>query len=186
MNTLEAIAQRYSCRNFTDQVPSEECLKTIVQAGIQAPSGMNRQPWQFIVITSKSLIQDMDQAGMQLISTLPDQSLYERLMTRGGTLFYHAPCMIMIAIQEASLQGAELIDLGIAAQNISLAATALGIDNLHCGLAVIPFTSERASEFKQRIQFPQGYGCGMAVLLGYSKEKREPHVPDPEKITWIK
>ncbi len=50
MNTLSAIAQRRSIRKFKGITIPEETLNTILQAGIQAPSGKNRQPWRFIVI----------------------------------------------------------------------------------------------------------------------------------------
>jgi nitroreductase len=50
MNTLEAIEQRRSIRKFKDTPLSDDQIKTILQAAIQAPSGKNRQPWRFIVV----------------------------------------------------------------------------------------------------------------------------------------
>jgi F420 biosynthesis protein FbiB-like protein len=50
MNTLDTIAARRSIRRFkADPIP-DEALQAILTAGIQAPSGKNRQPWQFVVV----------------------------------------------------------------------------------------------------------------------------------------
>ena len=183
-DTLKTISQRYSCRGFADEMPSNEQLNAITEAALHAPSGMNRQQWQIIIVKNKSLIREMDEEGLRVLSSI-DKSMYDRIMSRGGKLFYNAPCMAFIAIKEAYPKGAELIDLGIVAQNISLAATSLGIANLHCGLAVFPFAGSRAGEFKKKLKFPAGYECGLAVLLGYAKEPAAPHAPNKDKITFI-
>lgn len=183
--TLKIIEERFSCRSFTDQMPQEKDLSAIVQAAIQAPSGMNRQCWHIIVVKDKSLINDMEAAGMEVLSSMDDKSMYERIMARGGKLFYGAPCMMFIAIKEAYPKGAELIDCGILAQNIVLAATSLGLATLHCGFVGLAFAGSRADEFKKRLQFPEGYEPGMGVLLGYASNPTPPHAPDQGKITVI-
>ena len=183
--TLRTISKRFSCRSFTEIMPEDEQLSAITQAAIQAPSGMNRQGWQVIVVKNKGLIDEMEAEGMKIISNMEDKSIFDRIVSRGGRLFYNAPCIIVIAVKEAYPKGAELIDLGILAQNIALAATSLGIDNLHCGFVGLAFTGEKAADFKCRLQFPEGYECGMGVLLGYAKEANQPHVPNNEKITVI-
>ena len=50
MNTLDAIAQRRSIRKFKPDPIPDEVLQKILNAGIQAPSGKNRQPWHFTVV----------------------------------------------------------------------------------------------------------------------------------------
>jgi len=183
--TLKTIATRYSCRSFTGEPLEEKDLSAISQAAIQAPSGMNRQGWQVIVVKDNALIREMEAEGMKVLSLMEDKSLYERIMARGGKLFYNAPCMIILAIEESALEGAEWMDCGIVAQNIALAATSLGIANVHCGFTTMAFSGDKASEFKCRLKFPQGYKCGIGILLGYATETGSPHVPNQEKITVI-
>jgi nitroreductase len=166
-------------------MPQDKDLLAIARAAIQAPSGMNRQGWHVIIVKDKSIIADMETAGMEILSGMNDKSMYERIMARGGQLFYNAPCMIVIAIKEAVPKGAELIDCGILAQNIVLAATSLGLANLHCGFLGLAFAGNRADEFKKRLRFPDGYECGIGILLGYTSNPTPPHVPNPEKITVI-
>jgi nitroreductase len=186
LTALEAIATRYSCRAFTNKLPSDEDLELIAKAAVAAPSGMNRQLWRVIVVKNKALLADLEAEGMKNLAAFPDRSAYERIMSRGGKLFYNAPCMIVVPIAGAQPAGAEMFDCGIVAENIALAATALGIDNLICGLTAFSFAGEKGAEFKKRLDFPEGYEIGIAVLLGYAKNPGgKPHEPDLNKITWI-
>lgn len=60
MDTLKAISTRTSVRKFLDKEIPYEVIKTIVEAGIKAPSGGNRQPWRFVVVTDKEKIKTFD------------------------------------------------------------------------------------------------------------------------------
>ena len=51
MDVLQAIASRRSIRNFRDEPIPDETLEVILTAATQAPSGKNRQPWRFVVVT---------------------------------------------------------------------------------------------------------------------------------------
>lgn len=185
-DTIKTIRTRYSCRSFLDKMPSDEDLKIIAEAAVQAPSGVNRQLWRVIVVKNKELIEDLEAEGMKNLAALPDKSMYDRIISRGGKLFYNAPCMIVIPIAKAEPAGAELFDCGIVTENIALSATSLGIDNLICGLSAFSFAGEKGSEFKRRLGFPDGYEIGIAVLLGYATNPGgKPHEPDLSKITII-
>jgi nitroreductase len=50
METREAIAGRRSIRKFKNDPLSEEVVRDILQAGVEAPSGKNQQPWRFVVV----------------------------------------------------------------------------------------------------------------------------------------
>lgn len=183
--TLKAISTRFSCRNFNDELPTDEELNLLAQAAIQAPSGMNRQGWQIIVVKDKALIEEMEAEGTKEMAKMPDKTLYNRIMSRGGQLYYNAKSMILIAIKESVPKGAEMFDAGIVAENIVLAATSLGLANLHCGLAGLAFAGEKSDEFKQKLKFPEGYEFGIGILLGHTDTPTAPHEPDQAKITII-
>ena len=53
---VEAIMSRRSIRKYKDQPVEREKLETIVNCGINAPSGMNRQPWQVRVVDNADYI----------------------------------------------------------------------------------------------------------------------------------
>ena len=56
MNTLEAIYNRRSCRNFTDEPVTVEQIDTILKAAFSAPTAVNTQPWEYIVINDEKII----------------------------------------------------------------------------------------------------------------------------------
>lgn len=179
--TLRTIKNRYSCRNYTGEPVEQEKLEAIALAGVQAPSAMNIQPWQIIVIKDKSLIDEMDVATMEMLSKSEEQKdVYERMMSRGGKIFYNAPCMVVVA--KASWTD---MDCGIVTENIALAASSLGLGNVICGLAALPFATEKGEEFKAKI-IPEGYEFGVAVLVGYAADTEgTPHEVDMSKIRYI-
>ena len=179
--TLKTIATRYSCRSFTSEPVPGTMLEAIALAAVQAPSGMNRQAWRTVVVTDKQLIDDLEAEGMRVLSAMDDKSAYERIMSRGGKLFYNAQCIVFLPITDGAA-----LDCGIITENIALAATSLGLGNVICGLAGLAFTGSKAAEFKQRLQFPDGFEFGMSVLLGYAANESEPHVPDMDKIIYVK
>lgn len=178
--TLKTIAQRYSCRAYDGKLPEKSKLEAIALAAVQSPSGMNRQPWQIVIITDKAFIEEMDADGMKILSEAEDKSTYERFMNRGGNLYYNAPCMFLILKKP----GTDL-DTGIVSENISLAAESLGLGNVICGMAGIAFNGANGEIFKRKAGFSEGWEFGMAVLVGYAKKSGAPHEPDMSKIRFV-
>ncbi len=177
---LSTISRRYSCRSYDARLPEKEKLEALALAAVQSPSGINRQPWQVVVITNKSLIEEMDAEGMRLLAEAEDKTTYDRFMSRGGTLFYNAPCMYLILKQP----GAD-IDAGIVCENIALAATSLGLGSVICGMAALPINGPKGDVYKKKLGFDDGWEFGISVLVGYGNKESTPHTPDTTKIRYI-
>ena len=182
--TLNVIAKRFSCRAFTSEAPTSEALRQIANAAIQAPSGVNRQPWRVVVVKNEALIADMEAECLAAMAALPDKAMYERIVARGGRVFYGAKALVMVPIEVAAGEGA-VMDCGILSENIALAATSLGLGSCICGLAGFAFAGARAEEFGEKLGFPQGYEFGICVLLGHVAIDAQPHEPDESKISFI-
>ena len=178
---LKAIKERFSCRDFTDTPLTKEQIKLLVEAAVASPSGKNRQPWRVIVITDKALIEELDVEGMKLMA-VTNRASYETIKSRGGKMFYNAPCM-MLVVSDGSELATE--DCGILSQNVALAAHSLGLGSVICAMARIPLGGPRADEYTKRLQIPDGYKFGIAVLVGTAKTARPPHEPDMGKVTYI-
>jgi len=181
--TLKTIAGRYSCRDFTGAALTDEQVKAIGEAALAAPSAMNRQPWHVIIVTDKKLIEEIDAEGMSILAAAQDKSDYMQIMERGGKMFYNAPCMV-IAASDGS--GFAALDCGILSQNVALAAHSLGLGSVICAKVSIPLSGPHGGELKKRLQFPDGYGFGMAILIGTAKSGKEPHELDMKKLTYIR
>lgn len=180
--TLKSIMERYSCRDFESEPLTGEQLKAIVDAALASPSAMNRQPWSVMAITDKGFVDELDAAGLAELEKAEDKTSYERVMSRGGKLFYNAPCMIMVA-SDGSSYG--LMDCGILSENVALAAHSLGLGSVICGMANVPLSGERGAEFKKRMKFPDGYVFGIAILVGKAKSGKAPHELDETKVAYI-
>ena len=63
METLDAIRDRRSIRQFTGEVVPRSDLQTIVDCGRLAASGSNRQPWEFVVVTNRPMLESLAVAG---------------------------------------------------------------------------------------------------------------------------
>ena len=180
--TLQTIAARYSCRNYTGASLSKEQLQTIALAAVQSPSANNQQNWRVIVVTNTALIDEMENAGQKAFSLL-SKEYYEKFKAQGGSIFYHAPSVFIIAVD--SKQPSAMLDAGIVAENIALAASSLALGNVICGMARFPFDSDISADLKKRLGFPEGFDFAIAVLAGVSAEPGKPHEPDTEKISFI-
>lgn len=179
--TLKTIKNRYSCRSFTGEPIEKEKIEAIALAGIQSPSGLNQQPWEIIVLQNKAVIDEMNDTLMKKLSEQEDRSAYDRMMSRGGKVFYNAPCMYVIA----KLPGKDM-DCGIVAENMALAASSLGLGNVICGMAAVLINDEVGAKYKEML-IPEGYEFGVALLVGNpTAPNGTPHVPDETKIVYIR
>ena len=181
--TLKTIAQRYSCRAYDGRPVEKEKLEAIAMAAIQSPSAMNLQPWQIVVITDKAFLDEMDADAMDILSKAEDKSAYNRFMDWGGRLFFNAPCMFLVLSKGGGA------DIGIVSENIALAAASLGLGNVICGMASVPFNGPNGASYKEKAGFSEGWGFGLSVLVGYDANGKTPSAmrrePDKSKIIFV-
>lgn len=116
MNTImENLLTRRSVRAFKDQPIPRNQLEEIVKAGLYAPSGMNRQTWQFTVVT------DADKIGSLA-------ALIEKELDRKGYNMYLPAAIVIPSNEKDSPWGME--DNACALENIFLAAWSFGIGSV--------------------------------------------------------
>lgn len=182
--TIRHIHSRFSCRAFTGKPVTDEQARALAEAGAAAPSAMNLQPWRILVLRDKALLDELEAEGSRVMQAMPDKSLAERIASRGGRLFYNAPCMIFLPADSQNPVGSAL-DCGIAGENIALAAQSMGLGSCFCGLARLAFSEEKRADFEQRLGYPEGYEFGTALLVGEPADTKPPHPIDNNKIRYI-
>ena len=180
--TLKNIAERFSCRDFTDTMLTDAQVETLVDAALAAPSGMNLQPWHVIVVRDKALIDEMDAYGMSELEKEYDKATFDRMKSRGGKLFYNAPFMMVILSDKSKWN---MMDSGILCQNVVLAAQSIGLGTCIVGMARVPLSGPRGDEFIKRLKFPEGYDFAVSVIAGEIKSGKAPHEPDRGKVTYV-
>ena len=143
MDALEAIRKRRSVRKYTgDSIPRED-LEKIVDAGRLAASGSNRQPWDFIVVTDRAMIDQLKVAA--------------EWMERAGAI-------IAVVMDPSSRWWVE--DGSAAVENMLIASTALGYGS--CWLE--GYTLRREEEFKALLGIPKEKRLLTLVPLGVPTE----------------
>ena len=61
MDLMHAVKKRASIRQFAPTAVSDDVLEQIVDAGRRAPSGYNRQPWEFVIVRDKAILNQLGQ-----------------------------------------------------------------------------------------------------------------------------
>lgn len=188
MEAINAIFTRRSVRKYeTKQIP-DEVLKKIIRAGTYAPSALSLQPWGFIVVQDQAFLTRVsDYCKPILISVLKDahdemsDAFRKLLETKEISIFYNAPTVIMV-IGKTDSQS-RWIDCCLCAENMMLAAHALGIGSCWIGSSEAAFNNK---ELMAGFQIPDGYSPIGTIVFGYPAEKPEvPYKKDP-LITWIR
>lgn len=155
MNTLEAIRTRRSIRKYTDQPVSAELIKELLAAAMSAPSAGNQQPWQFVVIDERKLL---------------DQILY---INSYAAMCRQAPVAILIC-GDTSLEkflGYWVQDCSAATQNLLLAAHDKGLGAVWTGIYPM---EDRVRGFRELFSLPQQVIPLALVAVGYPAQKLAP------------
>ena len=191
MDLMEAIHQRRAIRAYTEEPVHAKQVRELLDAAIQAPSAMNHQPWAFVVIQDrKELIRLSDEAKAHFLKHedlhpshhSPLHAFHDTLGSPEYNLFYDASTLILICATSHS--GFAPGDCLLAAQNIMLAAHAMGLGTCPIGLA-LPWLSHPAT--KQRLGIPEDYLPVLPLILGHPREKPlKPERQPPEVLRWVR
>ena len=143
MDALEAIRKRRSIREYPGEAIPREDLEQIVDAGRLAPTGWNRQPWDFIVVTDREMIEKLKVAS--------------QWMDKAGAI-------IAVVLDPSSRWWLE--DGAAAVENMLIASTALGYGS--CWLE--GYTLPLEEEFKKLLNVPEDRRLLTLVPIGVPVE----------------
>ncbi len=139
MDVLTAIKERRSCRAFLPDPVSEEAIDKILEAATWAPSPMNLQPWEFVVITSPLIKHEIRAEADVRRAELLEKSGWKWLGRYRVDFLESAPVLIAV-IGDPEKSGADkFLDGGglcyqhacaAAVQNMLLCAHAEGLGSL--------------------------------------------------------
>jgi nitroreductase len=151
MDTLDAIRTRRSIRKYEPKEVPEELVEKAIAAAMMAPSARNAQPWQFVVLTDRGLLRQIPKIN-------PHAWMVE-----------HAPVAVLIC-GDLSLEisaGYWPVDCAAAAQNLLLAAHAMGLGAVWTG--VYP-RRERMDGLRDLLDLPEHVIAHTLIPMGYPAE----------------
>lgn len=149
MDVLEAIRSRRSIRRFEPRPVPDELIKEVLEAGIWAPSGMNNQPWRFVVIKDPRVREEL--------STL----------THYSSIVKGAPVLIALFLDHRSSYDyvKDVQACGACLQNMLLAAHALGLGAVWIGEIL-----KAKDRVREALGAPEDCELMALLALGYPAE----------------
>lgn len=162
---IENIMSRRSIRKYkADPVP-RETLDKILECGINAPNGQNKQSWEIRVVDNAAHVQEIQDAI-------------------GGSCFRGAPVMVFIA-RDLSYDMSPY-DCGLLCGNICLSAHSLGVGSIVLGSPVRAMNSQESCKpYLDKLGFSEGYELCICVGLGYADEAPDAKPRDINKIKYV-
>jgi len=155
MDAMQAILSRRSIRRYTDQPLPETLITGLLKAAMSAPSAGNQQPWQFVVINERGILDKIAQFHP-----------YARMLLE-------APAAILVCgdLKLETSKGYWVQDCSAATQNLLLAAHASGLGAVWLG--VYP-REERVVALRTLLGLPEHIAPLALVAVGYPAETKPP------------
>ncbi|MBO7447111.1 nitroreductase family protein [bacterium] len=160
-SAMDVIFSRKSVRHYTDQEVEADKLLTLVKAGMAAPTGMNRQPWEFIVVTNMPTLEPLfEMPGLMMLKSAKAAIV---VLGKKSETFWEQDC-------------------SAATENILLAAEDLGLGAVWC--AGHPLEN-RMEAYKKIFNYDDEHEVLSFISIGYPTGEDQPKDKyKEEKIHW--
>ena len=178
---LKNIYERRAVRKYKDTPVAKGLIDQMIAAGCMAPSAMNRQPWKFYILMDKEKIKllskeiapyalnrhrqiNIRQIANRALDFLHISNVIESSI-KGDDIFYNAPVVIFITAPRIDEWGT--LDVGMCAQNIMLAARAVGLDTCPVEFAKYAVLTKNYD----LLNIPDTEQVELAIVVGYADEQ---------------
>lgn len=179
--TLADIRSRRSVKKYTDQPVPMELVEAVVEAGMYAPSGMNRQSAIILAVTNKELRDRLSRMNLDIV-------LGRQLQTTSGHSdpFYGAPVVLVVLARKDS--ATRVYDGSIVMENMLIAAHSLGLGSCWIHRAKEVFETEEGKQLLCDLGITDEYeGIGNCILGYAAPDALKPQAPrKPDYVTWVK
>jgi nitroreductase len=184
----EAIQKRRSVRSYEERPVPKDILNAIIDAGNQAPSAMNSQPWRFVVVEAPDLKKKLLGAAMpharKILDSVKaaDPERYAQIMKRYNELpdpiYYSAPAVLFV------IGSGRYADHScpLACENVMLAAYSLGIGSCWVGFGSMVADDPEVIRALDLREDEKIYG---PIVLGYPKVFPDPPQKKAPVVKWI-
>lgn len=157
---IDCIMTRASVRSYTDEQVSDSLINTILRAGMAAPTAANQQPWQFVIVTEQAL-KDSITATFE----------YTKMVEHCSFAVVVCGDMDNLFTGDMPDGGFWVEDCSAASENMLLAAHALGIGGVWCGIYPLKDREERLRSIRR---LPSGLTPLNVMAFGYPAQDVAP------------
>lgn len=187
MSALDAIYQRRSVRHYSSEVIKKETIEALLDAAVHAPTAMHEEPWAFAVIQDKALLKRL--SGVTKALVREEAKTYDEVRAKhmleivnqpDFNVFYNAGTLI---VTYGRFDGPFVAaDCWLAAENLMLAARAMGLGSCVIGFAVPGLNTEGS---KRELGIPAEYTAYAPIIIGVpSGETSSVPRKKPEVASW--
>lgn len=168
MEILDIFANRRSVRKYAPKPLEDEALDKILKAGLLAPSGHARRPWEFILVRDKRMLERL--SGCR---------------SSGANMLKQAAAAIVVIADERK-QDVWIEDCSVALGYMHLAASALNIGSCWVQVRLRAAADGRSSEefLREALGFPLNFKAEAILALGVPQQSPSPH--DLQKLNLSK
>lgn len=171
---VETIMARRSIRKYKAEAVPREVMTEILDCGINAPNGQNKQSWEIRVVDNAELLAEMSKA----MGEAHPQVAMAKDCFRG------APVMVFIA-RDLSYDFSAY-DCGLLAENMMLSAWSMGVGSVCLGSPVRFLTdNELCKPLVEKLGFSEGYELSLCVGFGYADEAPKAKPRDKGKYRFV-
>lgn len=187
MSAMDAIYHRRAVRDYAPQKIDQAMIRTLLDAAVHAPTAVKEEPWAFVVIQDKALLNRLSDNVKELLSAGTDpihppekNLLHDHFTNPQFNAFYNAGTLIVICGKP--LGTFVVSDCWLAAENLMIAACANGLGTCPIGLAV---TALNTPHWKKEFGIPADITAFAPIILGMPAGVNPP-VPrkEPEILVW--
>ena len=194
LSALDVIFARRSVRRYTSQPVDEATVRGLLDAAVQAPTALHEEPWAFVVIRDAALLKrysDMAKGNWateasryrQLhrgVDAEAAKAFAERFASPDFSIFYDATTLIAICAKHTG--PFVIADCWLAAENLMLAACALGLGTCCIGSAVPALNSPA---IKAELGIPVDLEVVAPIIVGVpSSAAVESPRRSPQILAW--
>lgn len=195
--TMKVIQDRRSIREWTEEPVSEEDIALIMEAGRQAPSGENAQPWRFILVkdpdmrkklaglagggsgrrfTAEYVTNQMQARFATLQDEAKKKAAFEKLTSGQVSAFSENAPLTIIVCGKKDVWDTPY-DTSAAIENMLLMITALGLGA--CWVIAVSFDVREEERSKELLGVPEGFKVISLISVGHPTRphRQRPRIP---------
>lgn len=176
MTVFETILARRSVRNYKAQKVNRATIRILLEAAVRAPTAIHQEPWAFIIVQDRQLLRNLSDQAKPLFLAQAGQNNSERsghtfdiFDSPDFNIFYDADTLILICGRTAAPFATA--DCWLAAENLMLAACAMGLGSCVIGSALPAFN---VPEVRAQLSVPDEYSVVAPIILGYPSDETAP------------
>lgn len=174
---IETIMSRRSIRKYQPQAVNRDTMQIILDCGINAPNGQNRQSWEIRVVDNPEFINGITEVYKKENPKAAEDPDFKNM-------FRNAPTVVFIANDTS--YGLSQIDCGLLGENMILSAWSMGIGSCCLGGPTRFMTSSPvAAEYLKKLDIPEGYQLLYCIAFGYPDETPAAKPRNAAKIKFI-